>query len=251
MAHSRRPPTFVEDCDLAAGTGPGRRDSDWGAHPRTHEEDLAWAARRAGVAMAAATIHAHHGDTGAHSDDVVHLCSAIAEELGVHGHDRAELLAAAQLHDIGKVVIPRAVLDKPSPLDAREWALIRGHTVTGQQIIESVPELHEVARLVRHSHERWDGGGYPDRLSAEQIPLASRIVFCADAFHAIRSDRPYRQGRPAQAVLEEVKRNAGSQFDPHVADALAKAAAHKRDTDHAGAGDPTVGLRSRRLASLF
>ncbi|MGH2742228.1 MAG: HD-GYP domain-containing protein, partial [Thermoleophilaceae bacterium] len=129
--------------------------------------------------------------------------------------------------------------------------MIRHHTIAGQQIVESVPELRDVARLVRHSHERWDGGGYPDGLSRESIPLGSRIVFCADAFHAIRSDRPYRRGRTAQASLDEVERNAGSQFDPEVADALVKSAGQMREPVHAGARGLTATLRSRRLVSLL
>jgi len=203
------------------------------------------------VSIAAATMYARDGGTGAHSDDVVHLCDAIAEELGVYGHDRAELLAAAQLHDVGKAAIPQDVLDKSGPLDDREWALIRDHTVAGEQIVDSVPELHDVARLVRHSHERWDGGGYPDGLSGEQIPLASRIVFCADAFHAIRSDRPYRQGRTARAALDEVELNAGSQFDPDVAEALVKAAGQLSSATSPDARGLPATLRSRRVMSLL
>ena len=251
MTHSRRPPAFAEDCDLASRTGPGRRDSDWGGHPRTHEEDLAWAAKRAAVTMAAAALQARDGGTGAHCDDVVHLCDAIADELGVYGHDRAELLAAAQLHDIGKVGLSQEVLDKPGPLDDHEWAQIREHTLTGERITRSVPELREVARLVRHSHERWDGGGYPDGLSGEHIPFASRIVFCADAFHATRSDRPYRGGRTAGAALEEVRRNKGSQFDPEVTDALLESAGRMRETVRGGAEDFPATLRSRRLVALL
>ncbi len=243
--------SFAEEVILASRTGSRRRDSDWGGHPRTHEEDLAWAAKRAAVSMATATIHARHGDTGDHSDDVVHLCDAIADELGVHGHDRAELLAAAQLHDIGKVAIPREVLEKPGPLDDREWAQIKEHTITGEQIVKSVPELDEVARLVRHSHERWDGAGYPDGLAGESIPLGSRIIFCADAFHAIRSDRSYRRGRAAEAALEEVRKNAGIQFDPEVAQALGKCAGRMRGGARSAAAGFGTTLRSRRLLSLL
>ena len=224
MVDPPRHHAFAEHSDFASRTGPRRRDSDWGGHPRSHEEDLAWAAKRAAVSIAAATIHARGGATGAHCDAVVELCDVIADELGVYGHDRAELLAAAQLHDIGEVAIPQEVLEKPAALDDREWALIREHTAAGERVVQSVGELHEVARMVRHSHERWDGAGYPDGLSGEQIPLGSRIVFCADAFHAIRSDRPYRRGRTAGVALKEVNRGAGSQFDPKVADALVKSA---------------------------
>lgn len=250
MPTQGRPLGFEEDHDLASRVGPERRDSDWGGLARTGGEDLRWAARRAGVNLGAAAIHAFGGGTGAHSDDVVHLCDALADELDVHGHDRAELLSAAQLHDLGKLAIPLEVLEKPGRLDGAEWALIRRHTVTGAQIVESVAELSEVARLIRHSHERWDGGGYPDGLAGADIPFGSRIVFCADAFHAIRSDRPYRRGQSAQAALGEVERNAGSQFDPDVADALLRSAAAARNAAP-GASGPANALRSRRLTALL
>ena len=191
---------------------------------------MVWAARRAAVSMAAAAIRACDDATGAHSDDVVHLCDAIADVLEIHGNDRSELLAAAQLHDIGKIGLPKEVLLKPGPLDDGERALIRQHTVTGAQMVQAVPELSGIAPLVRHSHERWDGRGYPDGLAGEEIPLASRIGFCADAFHAIRSDRPYRRARPAALALDEVRRNAGSQFDPQVAGALAESMRRVRST---------------------
>src|SRR3954452_1331516 len=240
---------LAEDKEVESRTSPYRRDSDWGGHPRTHEEDVAWAARRAAVSMAAATMHARDGNTAAHSDDVVHLCDAIAAELGIHGFERAELLAAAQLHDVGKVAIPQEILDKPGPLDDGDWVVIRQHTVVGEQIVQAVPELRDVARLVRHSHERWDGGGYPDGLTSEEIPLASRVVFCADAFHAIRSKRPYRDGRSARAALEEVKANAGAQFDPIVVEALVKSAGQIRTGARRARAKKT--LRSRRLLSLL
>jgi hypothetical protein len=241
---------------LAAGEAPpddvpARRDSDWDGVPRARQDDIAWGARRAAVTIAAATLDACDGGTGSHSDDVVHLSDAIATTLGVYGDERAELLAAAQLHDIGKVGIPHEVLHKPAALDDREWALMRDHTIIGERIIRSVPELGGVARLVRHSHERWDGGGYPDGLAGDEIPLASRIVFCADAFHAIRSDRPYRRGRNAQAALEEVRRNAGSQFDPAVVEALFKAAADLCADAQRGRGGRGATPRSRRLVALL
>jgi hypothetical protein len=202
--------------------------------------------------MAAATLSARDGATGSHSDDVVHLCDAIADQLGVYGEDRAELLAAAQLHDIGKVAVPLDLLEKRGALDDEEWELIRGHTVAGEKIVRSVPELEEVAPLVRHSHERWDGSGYPDGLAGEDIPLGSRIVFCADSFHAIRSDRPYRRGRSAGAALDEVARNAGSQFDPRVAEALVQSAGQMRTKARSGVrGLTTATLRSRRLVTLL
>jgi len=134
-------------------------------------------------------------ETADHSDDVVLIAEAICDRLGINGTLAADVKAAAQLHDIGKTSIPLEIVDKPGPLTPSEWALMREHTVIGERILSSVSELEEIARLVRHSHERWDGQGYPDGLAGEEIPLGSRIVFCADAFHAIRSDRPYGQGK--------------------------------------------------------
>ena len=245
------PPRRARRTPADLAEAPARRDSDWRAQPRTHKDDLGWAAKRAAVTLASAMLRACDGATGTHCDDVVHLCDLIADELGVYGNDRAALLAAAQLHDIGKVGIAAEVLNKPGPLDDHEWTLIRQHTVVGEQIIRSVQQLNEVGRLVRHSHERWDGGGYPDRLSGDQIPLASRIIFCADTFHAIRSDRPYRRGRSAQRALDEIAGAQGSQLDPEVVDALIRAAKRLRTTVRSGADGMTTTLRSRRLVELL
>jgi two-component system, cell cycle response regulator len=160
--------------------------------------------------------------TDQHSKDVALITDAMGGKLGVTGAAAAALRAAAQLHDIAKSCITRAILEKTGPLDDAEWAVMRRHTIVGEQILSSVPELRQVARIVRHSHERWDGGGYPDSLAAERIPLASRIIFCAGAFHAIRVDRPYRSGRSAEEALAEINRCAGTQFDPRAAEALAE-----------------------------
>jgi hypothetical protein len=173
--------------------------------------------------------------TAEHSDDVVLITEAIGQRMGFTGADAEDLLAAACLHDIGKAWVPRQILEKPGPLTDEEWALMRRHTVVGQEILGSVPELAQVGRLVRHSHERWDGKGYPDGLMGPEIPLGSRIIFCADAFHAIRSDRPYRAGRSAGEALAEIKRCAGSQFDPTVAMAL-EDVVHERQRRPRGPG---------------
>jgi len=229
-------------------------------------EESAWAARRAAVAVAAATLEARDRSTGRHSDDVALLCEAVAERLGMDEESIAHLLAAARLHDVGKVAVPEDILGKAGALDATEWEVIRRHTVTGEGIISSVPELRIVASIVRSSHERYDGTGYPDGLAGDQIPLASRIVFCANAFHAIRSDRPYRRSQPAAVALAELKRLAGSQFDPVVVQALADVAQEMRVARDTGALDDAeadggqadgngaarvLSLRSRRLAALL
>lgn len=159
-------------------------------------------------------------ETALHSDDVELIAGAICDQLTVTGRAKQDVLAAARLHDIGKSAIRQEVLEKPGPLNDAEWEEMRRHTIVGERILSSVRELRDIAHLVRHSHERWDGRGYPDELVGDKIPLGSRIIFCADAFHAIRSDRPYRRGSSAAAALKEVQRCAGTQFDPVVVGAL-------------------------------
>jgi hypothetical protein len=228
-----------------------RRSEDWGGVPRDDSEDPVFAAQRVALATASAILETQYATTAAHSDDVVSLSEAIAERLGVQGKERASLLAAAALHDIGKVTIPREVVDKPGPLDSCEWEIVRRHTLAGERIVRSVPQMNEVAALVRSSHERWDGLGYPDGLAGDDIPLSSRIVFCADTFHAIRCDRPYRRGRSAHKALEEVRRNAGTQFDPRVVEALEDAAQRLRTSSIERVRALSGGIRSRRAALLL
>jgi len=168
----------------------------------------------------AAMLSAASTYTAEHSDHVVLIADAICDEMSIGSPARADLLAAARLHDIGKTSIPLEVIEKAGPLTDEERELMKQHTLAGQRILSAMPELAAIGTIVRHSHERWDGRGYPDGLAGDEIPLASRVIFCADAFDAIRCSRPYREGRSAAATLGEVKRNAGTQFDPDVVDAL-------------------------------
>jgi diguanylate cyclase (GGDEF)-like protein len=186
------------------------------------------AARRAAIEMARATLGARDEETATHSDEVVELAQAIGQSLGLDPDERQKLQLAAGLHDIGKIAMPRRILNKPGPLDDREWILVKEHTVIGERILRSVPELAPAATAVRHAHERWDGEGYPDGLAGEEIPLCSRVVLCADAFHAIRSDRPYRAGRSSSEALDEIRAHSGTQFDPEVVGALERVAAAAR-----------------------
>ena len=117
---------------------------------------------------------------------------AVGERLGLEEQELLELGCAAQLHDVGKIAIPDAVLDKPGPLSDSEWKLMRSHTLVGDRIIRAAPMLAGVAQVVRSSHERWDGKGYPAGLAGEAIPLGSRIIFVCDAFDAMTSERPYQ-----------------------------------------------------------
>ncbi len=151
-----------------------------------------------------------------HVQSVAELARAVGARLGVSDRELEELALAARLHDVGKLAIPDAVLRKPGPLDVHEWDFIKEHTVIGERILGASPTWTHLARIVRATHERWDGRGYPDRLAGAEIPLASRIIAVCDAFSAMTSARPYRDQVPGEAALAELRRCAGTQFDPEV-----------------------------------
>jgi diguanylate cyclase (GGDEF)-like protein len=155
--------------------------------------------------------------------DVAALAKAVAEELGMAAEQRDETYRAAQLHGIGKMAIPDAILNKPGPLEEFEWEFVRQHTLIGERIIASAPALVPVARLVRASSERWDGGGYPDSLKEAQIPLGARVVAVCDAYAAMVTERPYSVAQRPGRALEELQRGAGTQFDPEVVAAFERA----------------------------
>jgi diguanylate cyclase (GGDEF)-like protein len=151
-----------------------------------------------------------------HVTDVAALAETVAERLGLEREEVEHVSHAAELHDIGKVAIPDAILHKPAALDEFEWAFIRRHTLIGERIIDAAPALGRVAALVRSSHERYDGGGYPDGIAGAEIPLGSRVVAICDAFDAMTTDRAYRRAMAPEAALLELRRCAGTQFDPVV-----------------------------------
>jgi two-component system, cell cycle response regulator len=153
---------------------------------------------------------------GEHMRGVSRLALDLGNRVGLHPEDLDVLRRAAELHDIGKMAIPDAVLHKPGPLTPEEMELIRRHTLIGERILDSAPAMSPVARIVRSSHERWDGAGYPDGLAGEEIPLGSRIIFICDAFDAMVSERPYREPMGADEALAELRRCAGTQFDPEL-----------------------------------
>jgi HD-GYP domain-containing protein (c-di-GMP phosphodiesterase class II) len=125
------------------------------------------------------------------------------------------------LHDVGKILVPKEILNKPGELDAYEWEVIRQHTIQGERILKQVGgALARVARYVRSSHEHYDGNGYPDGLAGESIPIESRIVTVCDAYSAMTTDRPYRAAKPVDEALEELRDHAGTQFDPQIVSAL-------------------------------
>ena len=167
-------------------------------------------------------LEEHHPDLGDHVHDVGLLAEAVAEELGLAGQQLHHVRQAAELHDIGKVAVPSAILDKPGKLDADEWAFIARHTLIGERILGAAIALRPVAKLVRSSHERWDGSGYPDGLAGTEIPLGARIVTACDAYAAMTSDRPYQRSLGHGEALEELRRCAGTQFDPDVVDAFCR-----------------------------
>jgi len=159
-------------------------------------------------------------ELGEHAAGVAELAHKVALRLGLSLDEADDVAHAAQLHDIGKVGVPDAILGKPGALSEDELAFIHRHTLIGERIVRRAPALAGVARLVRSSHERWDGAGYPDGLAGTAIPLGARIVSVCDAFDAMVSDRPYRGGLQAADALVELRRCAGEQFDPAAVDAL-------------------------------
>ena len=159
-------------------------------------------------------------DLHAHTKEVAELTVAIAVELGLDSATIERAEQAAFMHDVGKIAIPDAVLQKPGPLDDGEWKLIRQHTLIGERILAAAPALASVAPIVRSTHERWDGTGYPDRLSGTAIPVEARIVSVCDAYSAMIHGRPYGAPRTEAEALAEIVGCAGSQFDPSVVDAL-------------------------------
>jgi two-component system, cell cycle response regulator len=173
-----------------------------------------------------------HPELGTHAETVA-LAADTAEALGLPADEVEQVRHASELHDVGKVAIPDAILGKPGPLTAEEWEFVHRHPVIGERIILAAPALARVAALVRASHERWDGAGYPDGLASEQIPIGARIVAVADAFAAMTAGRPYRARRTAAEALDELRRHAGTQFDPVVVDGWC--AAHARRVVHATA----------------
>jgi two-component system, cell cycle response regulator len=155
-----------------------------------------------------------------HVCDVGTLAVSMGRAFGLNSEQLDELRRAAELHDLGKLAVPDKILNKPEPLSESEWRLMRQHTLIGERILNAAPALRPVARLVRSSHERWDGGGYPDGLTGEEIPLGARIIAACDAFDAMVSERPYDAARSPAEAVNELRRNSGTQFDPRVIDAL-------------------------------
>ena len=158
-----------------------------------------------------------------HSQSVVSLSVAVADELGLSSAERRNVEFGALLHDVGKIAVPKEIINKPGPLTPDEWLVIKAHTIEGQKMLDRVGGLlSEVGRIVRSSHERWDGSGYPDGLAGEQIPLGATIVSCCDAFNAMTTDRSYRSAMPLEDAIAELHAESGKQFNPAVVEVLAR-----------------------------
>jgi len=175
---------------------------------------------RTAVAALAAAIDARDNYTLSHSSEVVALACEVAGRLGLDRHEIARVRDGAMLHDVGKVAIPNEILYKQGPLDDEEWEVMRQHPVIGEKILLDTPELADIAPLVRHEHERWDGAGYPDGLAGEAIPVGSRIILACDAYNAMITSRPYREPMTTEAAIAELRDNTGTQFDPQVVESL-------------------------------
>ncbi len=166
-----------------------------------------------------------HPGLGDHVEEVAELAVACARTLGLDHQDVVDVERGSKLHDIGKLAIPESIVNKPGPLTDDEWDFMRRHPVIGERVLGAAPSLRRVAALVRASHERWDGAGYPDHLAGTDIPLGARIVAVADAFSAMTEERPYAAARTVENTLAELRACSGTQFDPAVVAAFI--AAHR------------------------
>ncbi len=175
-----------------------------------------------GTALLLGEVIAHDDEyTGEHSYGVIALSLEIADELGLDEDDRRLVEFGALLHDVGKIAVPKDIVNKAGPLTDDEWMVMRQHTIAGQRMLDRIGgSMSEVGQIVRASHERWDGAGYPDGRTGDDVPLPARIVAVADAFSAITTTRPYRRAQSPEVAVKELRRCAGSQFDPEVVDAL-------------------------------
>lgn len=186
-------------------------------------EERAQRVYRETLASLSNALEAKDAVTSKHTEEVVRLAVAVAAELDLDLEAVRNVELGAVLHDIGKVRVPEAILNKPSSLTDEEWKVMRTHPEVGERILQPIQSLQAILPIVRHHHERWDGGGYPDRLVGRAIPLGARIVAVCDAFRAMTEDRPYRASVEEAEALSELKSCAGSQFDPDCVEALMRA----------------------------
>jgi two-component system, cell cycle response regulator len=159
-------------------------------------------------------LHEREPDLERHLDGVGHLAAAFGKALALDAEEQDVIVRAAELHDIGKIGIPDEILHKRDALTSEEWELMRKHPIIGERVLDAAPALRPVATVVRSTHERWDGAGYPDGLAGRDIPLGARAILICDAYNAMTEGRPYRPPLSSDDALEEMRRAAGTQFDP-------------------------------------
>jgi HD-GYP domain-containing protein (c-di-GMP phosphodiesterase class II) len=199
------------------------------------------AASRGGAAeLITAVLHAalaqRHPDLGEHSDDVAGDVELLARTVGLDEELVGLIIKAGDLHDVGKLGIPDEILTKPGSLSDEEWTFMKQHTVMGEQIIAAAgPSLERIGPLVRASHERWDGNGYPDGLAGEEIPLGARIITICDSFRAMLDERAYKPAMTLEHALAELRRCAGTQFDPSLVEVFCRLV-----SERAGDARPTA-----------
>ncbi len=172
------------------------------------------------LSVLTSTVEAKDDYTATHGEDVADLAERVALRMGLPHTPARDVRYAAMLHDVGKIAVPSEILLKPGPLTDEEWVVMRGHAAVGGDLVARIEAFAHLAPAVRASHERWDGGGYPDGLAREQIPLAARIIAACDTYDAIVTDRPYRPARTHAQAAQELHRVAGTQLDPSAVQAL-------------------------------
>jgi diguanylate cyclase (GGDEF)-like protein len=187
-----------------------------------------------------AALAARHTELGQHLSGVAVAAEQVAEAMHLSSSELHELNYAAELHDVGKVAIPDTILAKPGPLTDEEWELVRRHSLIGERILGVAPSMSTVAKIVRSTHERFDGTGYPDRLVGEATPLVARIIAVCDAYHAMVAPRPYRRSRRHDEAITELQRCAGSQFDPEVVRVFVSLFAAAAPSERPAAQRPTL-----------
>ena len=185
-----------------------------------HKEDRRSSATRQTRDILLQVLQEREPDLGEHLKGVAQLAMGVGTRMSLLSEELDEVVRAAELHDVGKMAIPDEILHKPGPLTDAEWSFVRQHTIIGERILGAAPALLAVAKLVRASHEHWDGSGYPDGLAGEAIPAGARIVAVCDAFDAMTTSRPYRDAMSVEDALAELRACAGTQFDPTVVEAF-------------------------------
>lgn len=190
---------------------------------RFHASSVEEARFRGTITALLMALEARDNFTAEHASAVLALVTSVCEDLGLDEKETQHIADVALLHDVGKIGVPDEILDKPSALNDEEWELVRRHPEIGQRILAEVPGFESVASAVRHEHERWDGTGYPDGLSEEEIPLASRIVLACDAYNVMLTERPWSDARSEQSARDELRACSGTQFDPEVIEAILRA----------------------------